>query len=152
MQHQGVAPTVLDPTPEVRKKKNILVLDGGGLKGIFTLVILKKIEELAQCPIRDLFDLMVGCSTGGIIALGSGLLGTVILFFIYLALGVSPFPFLFFPFFHSPLVLKHTLTPATISARTHARTHTYARTWSHNTHLTHLHTFRQKLFGRYCHV
>lgn len=72
----GEMPKVLPPTPESRRLlKNILVLDGGGLKGIFTLVILKKIEELAECPIRDLFDLMVGCSTGGIIALGSGLLG-----------------------------------------------------------------------------
>ena len=58
-----------------RTKKNILVLDGGGLKGVFTLVILRKIEEMAGTPLRDLFDLIVGCSTGGVIALGAGLLG-----------------------------------------------------------------------------
>jgi patatin-like phospholipase/acyl hydrolase len=53
----------------------VLVLDGGGLRGVFSLVILQKIEEITGQPVRDLFDLIVGCSTGGVIALGSGILG-----------------------------------------------------------------------------
>lgn len=53
-----------------RTKKNILALEGGGLRGVFTLTILKKIEEISGQRITDMFDLIVGCSAGGVIALG----------------------------------------------------------------------------------
>ncbi|KAL4757187.1 uncharacterized protein BDW70DRAFT_171583 [Aspergillus foveolatus] len=52
----------------------ILSLDGGGVRGIVELTILQQIEK-ALGPglyIQDFFDLIVGTSTGGIIALGLG--------------------------------------------------------------------------------
>jgi hypothetical protein len=68
-------PTVQPPALTSRRKKNILSLDGGGLRGVFTLVILKRLCEIAGRPIRDLFDLIVGCSAGGVLACGLGILG-----------------------------------------------------------------------------
>ncbi|KAJ3460552.1 hypothetical protein MRS44_011419 [Fusarium solani] len=50
----------------------ILALDGGGVRGIVELVILAKIEKAVGFGIRiqDLFDLVIGTSTGGLVALG----------------------------------------------------------------------------------
>lgn len=56
----------LDP---VRKPFRILSLDGGGVRGLIPLRILSEIEKKAGKPISHLFDLIVGNSTGGIIAL-----------------------------------------------------------------------------------
>lgn len=51
----------------------ILALDGGGIKGLFSAALLAKIEEsLDGISIVDHFDLITGTSTGGIIALGLG--------------------------------------------------------------------------------
>lgn len=56
------------------KKIRILSLDGGGIRGIITCVILKYIEEQLQkldhptAKIGDYFDLVAGTSTGGILA------------------------------------------------------------------------------------
>lgn len=49
-------------------RKTILSLDGGGIRGIFTLQLLKKMEEIAGIPCHELFDMVSGTSTGGIIA------------------------------------------------------------------------------------
>ena len=51
----------------------ILALDGGGLRGIFSAAILAALEDDLQTSIVDHFDLVAGTSTGGIIALGLGL-------------------------------------------------------------------------------
>ena len=51
----------------------VLALDGGGIRGIFTASFLATTEQLARRPIADFFDLIVGTSTGGIIALGVAL-------------------------------------------------------------------------------
>jgi predicted acylesterase/phospholipase RssA len=48
----------------------ILSLDGGGMRGVFALHVLRRIELVTGRKIRDLFDLICGTSTGGIIALG----------------------------------------------------------------------------------
>jgi len=55
--------------------KRILALDGGGIRGVFTLQILAKIEELFRkeqnkpdLVLADVFDLIAGTSTGAIIA------------------------------------------------------------------------------------
>lgn len=48
----------------------ILALDGGGIKGTYTAAVLEQFEEQLNGPIVDHFDLIVGTSTGGIIALG----------------------------------------------------------------------------------
>ena len=50
----------------------ILSLDGGGLKGIFSAALLAHLEEDLNIDITDHFDLITGTSTGGIIALGLG--------------------------------------------------------------------------------
>lgn len=55
------------------KRFQILSLDGGGIKGIFSAAILAAIEGDLSVKIEDHFDLIVGTSTGGIIALGLGL-------------------------------------------------------------------------------
>ncbi|MRS05906.1 patatin, partial [bacterium] len=51
----------------------ILSLDGGGIKGLFSAAVLAAIEEDLRLNIVDHFDLIAGTSTGGIIAIGIGL-------------------------------------------------------------------------------
>lgn len=51
----------------------ILSLDGGGIKGLFSAAVLAHVEEDCGVRVRDHFDLITGTSTGGIIALGLGL-------------------------------------------------------------------------------
>ena len=46
----------------------IISLDGGGMRGILTIQLLKKLEEVAGIPCYDLADMVAGTSTGGIIA------------------------------------------------------------------------------------
>ena len=53
-------------------KHKILSLDGGGVKGVYSLAFLSQIEEYLGYPVNSFFDLIVGTSTGGIIALGLG--------------------------------------------------------------------------------
>ncbi|KAK3718817.1 hypothetical protein LTR37_004733 [Vermiconidia calcicola] len=52
----------------------VLCLDGGGIRGIVELEVLRAIEQTlgGEIPIQDFFDLIVGTSTGGIIALALG--------------------------------------------------------------------------------
>lgn len=61
------------PTPAENESFQILSLDGGGLKGLFSAAILAELESDLQTPIVDHFDLIVGTSTGGLIALGLGM-------------------------------------------------------------------------------
>jgi len=51
----------------------VLALDGGGFKGLYAAGLLAKLEEALNIHIADHFDLIVGTSTGGILALGLGL-------------------------------------------------------------------------------
>ncbi len=51
-------------------KFKILSIDGGGLRGYATLLILKRIEQKLGKNIKDCFSLIAGTSTGGIIACG----------------------------------------------------------------------------------
>lgn len=48
--------------------KNVLSLSGGGIRGIIQAVILAEIESITGKRVSDLFDLVVGTSTGGILA------------------------------------------------------------------------------------
>jgi patatin-like phospholipase/acyl hydrolase len=54
-------------------QKKILSIDGGGIKGVFPASFLASIEETLGDKVSNYFDLIVGTSTGGIIALGLGL-------------------------------------------------------------------------------
>lgn len=51
----------------------ILALDGGGIKGLFSAAVLAAIEDDLNINLTDHFDLIAGTSTGGIIALALGL-------------------------------------------------------------------------------
>lgn len=50
-------------------KLKILSIDGGGARGIIPARILQAVEEKAGKPINELFDVIVGTSTGALIAL-----------------------------------------------------------------------------------
>lgn len=60
----------MSPVNSVRR---ILSIDGGGVKGVFPAAFLADLEATLEQPIYSYFDLIVGTSTGGIIALALGL-------------------------------------------------------------------------------
>jgi len=45
----------------------ILSLNGGGIRGYLTLKVLEYIEAQSNCKISDMFDLIVGTSSGALI-------------------------------------------------------------------------------------
>ena len=62
-----------DGSTATDRRFHVLSLDGGGVRGIFTAALLAALEEDLGESITRRFDLIVGTSTGGIIALGLGL-------------------------------------------------------------------------------
>ena len=48
----------------------VLTIEGGGVRGIIPTRLLAALESLAGATISDLFDVLVGTSTGGMLALG----------------------------------------------------------------------------------
>lgn len=56
-------------------KKKVLSIDGGGIRGIIPAVVLTYIETRTGKRISELFDLIAGTSTGGILALALALRG-----------------------------------------------------------------------------
>src|SRR6478672_11393008 len=46
----------------------VLAIDGGGIRGIIPAVVLADLEERTGRRVSDLFDLVAGTSTGGILA------------------------------------------------------------------------------------
>lgn len=52
------------------KPIRVLTIEGGGVRGIIPTRLLTALESLAGAPISDLFDVLVGTSTGGMLALG----------------------------------------------------------------------------------
>jgi patatin-like phospholipase/acyl hydrolase len=62
-----------DLSPADPAFRKILTLDGGGIRGVFPAAFLAKLEEHLDEPIGRYFDLIVGTSTGAIIAVGLGL-------------------------------------------------------------------------------
>ena len=53
-----------------RTGSRILCLDGGGMKGLVELDVMESTEQQTGKSIAELFDWIVGTSTGGILALG----------------------------------------------------------------------------------
>lgn len=53
--------------------RRILSIDGGGIKGVFPASFLATLEDSLGGSVARYFDLIVGTSTGGILALGLGL-------------------------------------------------------------------------------
>jgi uncharacterized protein len=55
---------------DVAESKAILSIDGGGIRGLIPALVLGRIEGRTGKPIAELFDVIAGTSTGGILALG----------------------------------------------------------------------------------
>lgn len=51
-------------------KKTVLSIDGGGIRDIIPAMVLKYIEEHIGKRISDMFNVIAGTSSGGILALG----------------------------------------------------------------------------------
>ena len=60
----GVPPEIIPSNRGIR----ILCLDGGGTRGFTAVLMLKRIEEISGRRLSELFDLIVGTSTGALIA------------------------------------------------------------------------------------
>jgi len=56
--------------PHTAKRRRVLSIDGGGIRGIIPALVLAHLEASLDKPVAELFDLIVGTSTGGILALG----------------------------------------------------------------------------------
>ncbi len=79
--------------PRQLESCRVLSLDGGGLKGIFSAAVLAAFEQDHSIRIQDYFDLIVGTSTGGLIALGLGLgLSPINMLEFYVGKGPIIFP------------------------------------------------------------
>ncbi|KAK4753266.1 hypothetical protein SAY87_022064 [Trapa incisa] len=59
--------------PVSRQGLRILAMDGGGMKGLATVQMLKEIEKGTRKRIYELFDLICGTSTGGMLAIALGI-------------------------------------------------------------------------------
>ena len=46
----------------------ILALDGGGIRGVYAVHVLARLEDALRMPVSNCFDLIVGTSTGSILA------------------------------------------------------------------------------------
>ena len=62
------------PQPPTRIRR-VLSIDGGGIRGIIPAMVIAYIEKRMGKPAHELFDLMVGTFTGGILPLGLTHLG-----------------------------------------------------------------------------
>ncbi|EED34198.1 patatin family protein [Luminiphilus syltensis NOR5-1B] len=51
----------------------VLSIDGGGIRGLIPALVVAHLEAMTKRPACELFDLIVGTSTGGILALGLAL-------------------------------------------------------------------------------
>jgi hypothetical protein len=60
------------PTQAVpaRRKFSVLAVDGGGIRGVIPARVLQEIERRLHRPVSELFDLVAGTSTGGLVVLG----------------------------------------------------------------------------------
>lgn len=92
---QGNIP--LNPTPTASRTGSpfrILALDGGGIRGAYSAQVLASLEESTGERFVDNFDLIVGTSTGGLLAVG-------------LAMGVSAPDLADFYRQHGPSIFPH---------------------------------------------
>lgn len=87
----------------------VLSIDGGGIRGILPALLLAELERSSERRIVDLFDLVVGTSTGGILGLaltcprgGAGPRSAIEIGSIYLDRGETIFPLGSVPFVGLP--------------------------------------------------
>lgn len=70
------SPSAVDVSPAAVNRRGgvrLLSLDGGFNSGVVQLAYLKALEEEAKRPIHELFDVIVGTGTGGLLAILLGL-------------------------------------------------------------------------------
>lgn len=53
----------------VNEGSRILFLDGGGIRGLIQIEMLEQLEKKTGRKVTELFDWIIGTSTGGIVAL-----------------------------------------------------------------------------------
>ncbi|KAG6554512.1 hypothetical protein Mapa_003891 [Marchantia paleacea] len=59
--------------PVAKRGLRILSMDGGGMRGLATVEILRKFEKYSGKHIHEMFDLICGTSTGGMLAVALGI-------------------------------------------------------------------------------
>ncbi|XP_010665553.1 phospholipase A I isoform X2 [Beta vulgaris subsp. vulgaris] len=59
--------------PVARQGLRILTMDGGGMKGLATVKILRELEKGTGKQIHEMFDIICGTSTGGMLAVALGI-------------------------------------------------------------------------------
>ncbi|KAM2707623.1 hypothetical protein EV1_036581 [Malus domestica] len=69
----GILRRAIRGRPVPKQGLRILSMDGGGMKGLATVQILKAIEKGTGKQIHELFDLICGTSTGGMLAVALGI-------------------------------------------------------------------------------
>lgn len=57
----------VEPISPWQRGLRVLVLSGGGFRGVFTSRVLSRIEEACRSPTKELFDVIIGTSTGALI-------------------------------------------------------------------------------------
>jgi len=62
--------SIISRTRESNTPRRVLSIDGGGIRGIIPALVLAHLEQQTGKACIELFDLMVGTSTGGMLALG----------------------------------------------------------------------------------
>lgn len=64
-----VTPGDINSSSHVKRPFRVLSIDGGGIRGLMPAMVLADLERRTNRPIIDLFDMIVGTSTGGLLAL-----------------------------------------------------------------------------------
>ncbi len=63
-------PLMNEPNPEVNLKQErikVLIIEGGGIKGVYPVVLLEYLEKKTGKPISELYDVLGGISIGSVI-------------------------------------------------------------------------------------
>lgn len=69
MEEQNLEEQIAEEQPTKEKLVKILSIDGGGIRGIIPAMVLKRLEDMTGRPIVEMFDLISGTSTGGVMTL-----------------------------------------------------------------------------------